>query len=129
MRPPDLHFRFDHALALALVASGGGVTRVAASEGVVARGIDGAFLIAAAIVFGIVASLIGWRIFNYRQEDLPGESPSRPMTSMRLELVWWALPTVLALVLFILTAQVLSSGEARNGDPTDQATPGTSPTH
>ena len=129
MRPSDVHFRFDRALALALVASAGGVTRVAASDGVVARDIDGAFLITAAIVFGIVAGLIGLRIFRYRQEDLPGESPSRPTTSLRLELVWWAIPTVLALVLFILTAQVLSSGETRNEAPTDQATPGTSPTH
>lgn len=128
MRPRDIHLRFDRALALALVAWGGGVTRVAASESAVTRRIDDAFLIAAAIVFVIGAALVGWGIFRYRQEDLRGKPSTRLAASLRLELVWWALPTILALVLFILTAQVLSNGQTRNGAPTVQVTPGPSQT-
>jgi heme/copper-type cytochrome/quinol oxidase subunit 2 len=94
----------------------------------VTRGIDDAFLVAAAIVFVIGAGLVGWGIFRYRQEDLQGTPSSRPAASVRLELVWWAVPTILALVLFILTAQVLSSGQTRNGAPIVQGTPGTSQT-
>jgi heme/copper-type cytochrome/quinol oxidase subunit 2 len=58
------------------------------------------FLVAAAIVFVVVAGRIGWSIVRQRHtgdgHDLAGGHQSVP-----LELLWWALPTLLVIILFI----------------------------
>ena len=76
------------------------------------------FMIAAAGVFAVVAGLLAWSIVRYRGQsgrdvDLPPQSHG----NMALEIVWWALPTALVVVLVILTAGVLSEVDARAEDP------------
>lgn len=58
------------------------------------------FLAVAAAGFVIVAGVMGWTIV--RDRDSGGGRLSA-------ELLWWALPTALMLVLFILAAQVLGA--------------------
>jgi cytochrome c oxidase subunit 2 len=74
------------------------------------------FLVAAAVVFVVVAGLIGWSIVRYRETD-DGREASGTHENIRLELLWWALPTALVIVLFILTAQVLGAVDERTDDP------------
>jgi cytochrome c oxidase subunit 2 len=74
------------------------------------------FLVAAAVVFVVVAGLIGWSIVRYRDTG-DGREPAGPHENVRLELLWWALPTALVIVLFILTAQVLGAVDERTDDP------------
>jgi cytochrome c oxidase subunit II len=71
------------------------------------------FLVAAAIVFVIVTGLIGWNIVRYRSR---GDTtlPAQTRTQVVLELVWWALPTILVMGLFIASAVVLNTNDARN---------------
>jgi hypothetical protein len=57
-------------------------------------------LIFAAAVFVTVAAFMGWRIIRDRGEGAGGES-------LGLQLLWWALPTLLMLLLFVVTAEIL----------------------
>jgi cytochrome c oxidase subunit 2 len=79
------------------------------------RGLYDIFLIAAAIVFVVVAWLIGWSIVRYRSRGST-ELPVQTRTNLTLELIWWALPTALVIGLFIVTAQVLGQVD-RTADP------------
>ena len=74
------------------------------------------FLVAAAVVFVVVAGLIGWSIVRHRDTG-DGAEGIGPHENVRLELLWWAIPTVLVIVLFILTAQVLGVVDERTDDP------------
>jgi len=74
------------------------------------------FLIAAAIVFVVVAGLIGWSIVRYRSRGST-DLPVQTRTNLALELIWWALPTALVIGLFIVSAQVLGQVD-RTADPT-----------
>jgi cytochrome c oxidase subunit II len=79
------------------------------------RGLYDIFLIAAAIVFVVVAGLIGWSIVRYRSRGST-ELPVQTRTNLTLELIWWALPTALVIGLFIVSAQVLGQVD-RTADP------------
>lgn len=77
------------------------------------QGLYNVFLIAAAGIFVIVAGLIGWNIVRYRargDESLPVQTS----TNLVLELIWWALPTLLVIGLFIASAVVLNTNDARH---------------
>jgi cytochrome c oxidase subunit 2 len=73
------------------------------------------FLVVAAGVFLLVAGLIGWSIVRYRAPD-DADLPPQTEANVRLELLWWALPTILVIGLFILTAGVLNRVDARAAD-------------
>jgi heme/copper-type cytochrome/quinol oxidase subunit 2 len=67
-------------------------------------------LAVAAVVFVVVAAFVGWSIVRYR--DIPdGHERPGPYQNVRLDLLWWALPTALVIVLFLLTAQVLGAAD------------------
>ena len=86
------------------------------TEGAQAKFLYDVFLVAAAVVFVVVAGLIGWSIVRYRERD-DGREPSGTHENVRLELLWWAIPTALVIVLFLLTAQVLGVVDERTDDP------------
>ena len=63
-------------------------------------------LYVAAALFFVASALIGWRIVRDRGDpDAPGavRTPRR----LALELTWWAIPTLLMIVLFIVSAGAL----------------------
>jgi cytochrome c oxidase subunit II len=76
------------------------------------QGLYNLFLVAAAGVFVVVAGLIGWNIVRYRSrgdESLPVQTN----TNLVLELIWWALPTLLVIGLFVASAAVLNTNDTR----------------
>lgn len=77
------------------------------------QGLYNLFLVAAAIVFVIVAGLIGWNIVRYRSRG-DTSLPTQTRTHVVLELIWWALPTILVIGLFAVSASVLNANDARN---------------
>jgi len=116
----------DRLLALPRRAIAPGVVAVilagcapepATSEGAQVKMLYDIFLLIAAIVFVVVAGLIGWSILRYRARDDDGREPSQNHENIPLELLWWAIPTILVIVLFILTAQVLGRVDERTDDP------------
>ena len=122
MRPPSHRTLTAAALAIGVILLGGCVPQPATSQGAQVKGLYDLFLIAAAGVFVIVASLIGWSVVRYRANDDDEELPPQVKANVRLELIWWALPTILVIVLFFLTAQVLSRVDARSDDPSVEVT-------
>ncbi len=80
-------------------------------EGELVSWLYGLFMIAAAVVFAIVAGLIGWSILRYRADDAVG-LPPQTRANIPLEVVWWALPTLLVVVLIIATTGVLARIDA-----------------
>jgi len=113
--PPTAARAVAIALAAALLA--GCAPQPATVEGGQIKGLYDLFLMAAVGVFVIVAALIGWSIVRYRasgdSEGLPPQTHSNP----RLEVVWWALPTLLVIGLFVATAGVLGQVDGSAGTP------------
>lgn len=61
------------------------------------------FLYVAAVVFVVVAGLIGWSIVRFRERPQDEGLPVQTHTNLALEVTWFAIPTVLVIVLFILS--------------------------
>ena len=80
------------------------------------EGLYNLFLAAAAVVFVVVAGLIGWNIVRYRA-SADAEMPGQGRTNLLLEVLWWALPTALVIGLFIVSAIVLNTNDARSANP------------
>ena len=98
------------AVALALGACTAPPATVEADR---VQGLYNLFLIAAAVVFVVVAGLIGWNIVRYRARG-DDSLPVQTSTNLLLELIWWALPTLLVIGLFVASAAVLNSNDARH---------------
>lgn len=75
------------------------------------------FLVAAGGLFVVVAALIGWSIVSHR-DAADARAGARSTENVRLELLWWALPTALVIILIILTAQVVSGTTDPSGATT-----------
>jgi cytochrome c oxidase subunit 2 len=97
------------AVALALGACTAPPATVEADR---VQGLYNLFLIAAGAVFVVVAGLIGWNIVRYRSRG-DDSLPVQSKTSLVLELIWWALPTLLVIGLFVASAAVLNTNDAR----------------
>lgn len=79
------------------------------------------FLWVAAVIFVIVAGLIGLSIFRFR-DNAPeartedgAELPPQFHTNLKLEILWFAIPTVIVVFLFISSIDVL--GEVNDTKP------------
>jgi cytochrome c oxidase subunit 2 len=69
------------------------------------------FMLAAIGVFVIVAGLISWSIIRYRR-GASGRLPAQFNTNVPAEIVWWSLPTLLVIGLFVISGQVLGTVDA-----------------
>ena len=71
----------------------------------------GAFLVLAAVIFLIVAGLVGYSIVRYRARAGAAE-PRQTFGSRTLEVTWTAIPLVIVTVLFVLTVRTMASIDA-----------------
>jgi cytochrome c oxidase subunit 2 len=85
---------------VALLVAGCAPTPVT-TEGRDAQQAYNIFLIAAAVVFAVVAVWLLWSVVRYRRRD--DELPSQIHGNNKLELIWTALPLALVLFLFVIT--------------------------
>lgn len=81
-------------------------------EGDGIKGLYDLFLLVGTVIFVLVAGLIGWSILRYRAPR-DAELPRQTAANLKLELVWWALPTILVIALVFITAGVLNQVNAR----------------
>jgi len=71
----------------------------------------GYFLILAAVIFLIVAGLVGYSVVRYRARA--GDvDPRQHFGSRALEITWTAIPLVIVIVLFIVTVRMMASIDA-----------------
>ena len=75
------------------------------------------FAIVAAVIFVVVAGLIAWSILRYRDKDGSGEEPPQVHTNLKLEILWFAIPTVIVAVLFFLSMDRLGAVNDEEADP------------
>jgi cytochrome c oxidase subunit 2 len=75
------------------------------------------FFYVAAVVFAVVAGLIGWSIVRFRRK--PGDDTLPPQTkhNLALEITWSAIPTVIVIGLFVLSAGALQDVNDEHPDP------------
>ena len=70
-----------------------------------------AFLVLAAIIFTIVAGLVGYSIVRFRAR--PGSAEPRQVFGSRaLEIAWTAVPLLIVIVLFVFTVRTMASIDA-----------------
>ncbi len=106
------------ALAASTLAMTGCLPRAVTDRGREVADLYALFMIAAAGVFLLVVGLLAWTIVRYR--GTPGRDVDLPRQihgNVRLEVIWWAIPTALVGVLIVLTVGVLSRVDAREETP------------
>lgn len=77
----------------------------------------GVFLWVAAVVFAVTAGLIGWSIIRYRAKPGDNELPEQFHQNLALEITWFAIPQVIVIVLFVLSAATLGDVNEQEADP------------
>jgi cytochrome c oxidase subunit 2 len=105
------------SIAIALLLLAACAPEAASEEGGRVADLYRIFFYVAAVIFVLVAGLIGWSIFRFRDRG-GSEEPVQFHTKLGLEILWFAIPTVIVIVLFFLSAGVL-------GEVNEEGSPGT----
>jgi cytochrome c oxidase subunit II len=77
------------------------------------------FSVIAVVVFVVTAGLIAWSIIRYRARPGDDELPAQWHQNVPLEIVWFAIPQVIVVVLFILSVQTLDRVDDPRGGSLD----------
>ena len=88
-------------LALLPLLAAGCAPAPVTTEGRAAHNAYNIFLIAAAVVFGVVAVWLLWSVVAYRRRN--DQLPSQIEGNTKLELLWTGIPLALVLFLFVVT--------------------------
>lgn len=91
----------------------------ATREGREVNDLYGIFFWVAAVVFAVTAGLIGWSIVRYRAKPGDNDLPAQFHQNLALEITWFAIPQVIVIVLFALSAMTL--GEVNEEEPEPDA--------
>jgi cytochrome c oxidase subunit 2 len=105
------------AASVAIVALSGCLPEAATRQGAEVSRLYTIFMAAAAVVFVVVVALLAWVLVRYRAGRDPGELPVQTEGNLRLEIAWWAIPSVIIAALTALTAAVLVNVDARADEP------------
>jgi cytochrome c oxidase subunit II len=68
----------------------------------------------AVVIFVVVEALIVWSAFRYRRKPGDDELPPQTHGNNLVEVIWTAIPTVIVLVLFVLSFQTLQTVDAKS---------------
>lgn len=104
---------------LALLLGGCSVAFPAAgatTQGKDVRSLYDIVLIPVAIIFVLVEGLIVWSVVRYRRRDRD-DLPKQIHGNTAIELTWTILPTILVLVVFVLSMQTLGKVDAKAANP------------
>lgn len=105
------------SVGLSLVVVAGCAPQPVNSQGDDIKGLYDLFTIAAAVIFVLVAGLIGWSILRYRARPGDNDLPDQFHSNAKLEILWFAIPTVIVIGLFISSAVVLDRVNDEGDDP------------
>ncbi len=75
------------------------------------------FLWVAAAVFAVTAGLIGWSIIRYRSKPGDNDLPEQFHQNLKLEITWFAIPQIIVVVLFVLSALTLGKVNEKVPEP------------
>lgn len=105
------------ALGILTLAAGGCLPQAGTEQGQRVSSLYGFFAVLAAIIFVLTAGLIAWSIIRYRAKADDRELPNQFHSNVRLELLWFAIPTVIVIVLFVTSVITLNEVDDRSEDP------------
>lgn len=100
------------------VAGAACVDQPVTEQGRAAKGLYDTFTVIAAVIFTIVAALIGFSIIRFRYKRGDEVLPEQFHTNTKLEILWFALPQLIVIGLFIGSVMVLDDTD-RVRDETD----------
>ncbi len=89
----------------------------AGDQGAAVKELYEVFFYVAAVVFAVVAGLIGWSIVRFRGKPGDAGRPPQVKHNLALEITWFAIPTVVVVVLFVLSAGALQEVNEEHPDP------------
>lgn len=89
----------------------------AGDQGAAVKDLYDVFFYVAAGVFVVVAGLIGWSIVRFRKKPGDDAAPLQTKHNLALEITWFALPTVIVVVLFVLSAGALQDVNDEDAAP------------
>lgn len=75
------------------------------------------FSVVAAVIFIVVASLIAWSIVRYRAKPGDDGLPEQIHTNVKLEVLWFAIPTLIVIGLFVASSGVLGEVNEEAEEP------------
>ena len=111
-------FRALSSITIAVVVLPACVGEPVTEQGRAAAGLYDLFTVIAAIIFTIVAALIGWSIVRYRARDHDTDVlPKQFHANVKLEILWFAIPQAIVIGLFVASAMVLSDVDDRVAEP------------
>ena len=90
------------------LATAGCAPQAGNEQGDAVKGLYDVFSVTAAVIFVIVAGLIAWSIIRYRAKPGDNELPHQFHANVKLEVLWFAIPTAIVIGLFITSAVVLN---------------------
>jgi cytochrome c oxidase subunit 2 len=90
-----------------IIVLAGCAPRPVNSQGRDVKGLYDLFTVAAAVIFILVTGLIAWSILRYRAKPTDNELPEQFHSNVKLEILWFAIPSLIVLGLFISSAVVL----------------------
>lgn len=98
--------RRTQLLAPFLMVLAGCAPEAVTEQGDSVHGLYELFSVIAAVIFVVVASLIAWSIVRYRAKPGAEELPEQTHTNVKLEILWFAIPTLIVIGLFIASSKV-----------------------
>lgn len=87
-------------------------------QGRAAKGLYDTFTVIAAIIFSVVAALIAFSIVRFRKKEDDEALPEQFHTNTKLEILWFAIPQLIVIGLFVGSVMVLNETD-RVRDQTD----------
>jgi cytochrome c oxidase subunit II len=99
------------------VASAACAPRAGDAEGRSIGDLYNIFAVIAAVIFVTTAGLIAWSIIRYRARPEDDELPAQRHTNVPLEIVWFAIPQIIVIVLFILSIRTLGRVDEADSSP------------
>ena len=109
--------RLRLALPCMLVATSACAGEAVTRGGRSSVGLYDVFMAIAAVVFIIVASLIGWSIVRYRKKPDDEALPAQFRDNLKLEILWFAIPQLLVIGLFAGSVVALDDVDGEAEDP------------
>lgn len=91
--------------------------QAASAQGTDIRSLYTIFMIPMVAIFLLVEGLIVWSVLRYRRRKGDDELPAQTHGNNVLEVLWTVIPTILVLVLFVLSWQTLNKVDAKSADP------------
>ncbi|MGH2699779.1 MAG: cytochrome c oxidase subunit II [Actinomycetota bacterium] len=106
------------SLICAIVALAGCAPRPVNAQGKDVKGLYDIFTVTAAVIFVLVTGLIAWSILRYRAKPGDNDLPDQFHSNVKLEILWFAIPSLIVIGLFVSSTVVLD----RINDEDDGAT-------